>query len=159
MLDFKGSAGVTPEVNQRNSLHTGKKACKWGIHCGTTKMTDIVQKFLFKSGNEVSILIWIRPLLVELQWQVDPYQKWREKCFSALDFILFVYPAKLDEERDFTNPIHDILLFSSGTIWVNMPRPVSFSRNSGFHFIWEISRKTKFLFFKPGKKPSHYVDL
>ena len=28
------SAGVTPEVNRRNSLHSGDKACKWGIHPG-----------------------------------------------------------------------------------------------------------------------------
>ena len=28
------SAGVAPEVNLRNSLHTGGKACKRGIHPG-----------------------------------------------------------------------------------------------------------------------------
>ena len=28
------SAGVTPEVNLRNSLHAGDKARKWGIHSG-----------------------------------------------------------------------------------------------------------------------------
>ena len=30
----KMSAGVTPEMNLRNPLDTGDKACKWGIHPG-----------------------------------------------------------------------------------------------------------------------------
>ena len=34
MLATKRSAGVAPEVNLRNSLHTGDKARKRGIHCG-----------------------------------------------------------------------------------------------------------------------------
>ena len=177
MLGFKGSASAAREVNLGNPLHTGKKASTQGIHLGLetqgwhhrkskTGVPVVPQKdwcppkeFFEKSANVVSILILFPPVFVWLQWKVDPYQKWREKCFSALDFILFVYPAKLDEEGDFTNPLHDILLFSSGTIWVNMPGPVSFSRNSGFHFILEISRKTVFRFFKPGKKPSHYLDI
>ena len=32
MLAVKRSAGVTPEVNLRNTLHTDEKAHKWGIH-------------------------------------------------------------------------------------------------------------------------------
>ena len=34
MLTSIQSAGVAPEVNLRNSLHTGDKACKSGIHSG-----------------------------------------------------------------------------------------------------------------------------
>ena len=32
MLALKWSAGVAPEVKLRNPLHTGKEACKQGIH-------------------------------------------------------------------------------------------------------------------------------
>ena len=31
MLAIKRTAGITPEVNLRNSLHEGNKACKQGI--------------------------------------------------------------------------------------------------------------------------------
>ena len=34
VLATKRSAGVTPEVNLRNPLHSCNKACKLGIHCG-----------------------------------------------------------------------------------------------------------------------------
>ena len=34
MLAIQWSAGVTPEVNLRNLLHTGDETCKRGIHSG-----------------------------------------------------------------------------------------------------------------------------
>ena len=34
MMAAKKSAGVTPDMNLRNTLHTGNKACKQGIHPG-----------------------------------------------------------------------------------------------------------------------------
>ena len=34
MLAIKRSAGVAPEINLRNPLHVGYKACKQGIHPG-----------------------------------------------------------------------------------------------------------------------------
>ena len=34
MLTAKRSAGVAPEVNLRNQLETGNKACSHGIHPG-----------------------------------------------------------------------------------------------------------------------------
>ena len=34
MLAVKMSAGVTPEVDLRNPLQAGDKACKWGFHPG-----------------------------------------------------------------------------------------------------------------------------
>ena len=63
MLGTKRSAGVTPEVNLRNPLHTGDKACKRGNHpdfetqsrhhqksitgvsAAPQKRTDALQKF------------------------------------------------------------------------------------------------------------------
>ena len=34
VLAIKRSTGVTPEVNLRNQLHAGDKACKRGIYSG-----------------------------------------------------------------------------------------------------------------------------
>ena len=34
MLATKRSAGVTPEINLKNPLHTGNETHKWGIHPG-----------------------------------------------------------------------------------------------------------------------------
>ena len=34
MMATMSPAGVPPEMNLRNPLHTGEKACKWDIHPG-----------------------------------------------------------------------------------------------------------------------------
>ena len=52
-LAAKRSGGVTPEVNLRNSLHTGDKACKWGIHPGFETQGRHHQKS--KTG------VWVAP--------------------------------------------------------------------------------------------------
>ena len=51
MLTSIQSAGVAPEVNLRNSLHAGDKACKQGIHPGFEAQGRRCQK----SKTEVSV--------------------------------------------------------------------------------------------------------
>ena len=52
MLTAKWSAGFAPEVNPRNSLHTGKKAHKWGILPGSETHSRCHQKS--KTGISVA---------------------------------------------------------------------------------------------------------
>ena len=54
MLATKRSAGVTPEVNLRNPLHTGKKAHKWRIHPG------LLSWVLFPLLNQCKCRVWTR---------------------------------------------------------------------------------------------------
>ena len=42
-LGSKRSAGVAPEVNLRNPLHAGNKACKRGIHPSFEPRADITR--------------------------------------------------------------------------------------------------------------------
>ena len=101
MLTSIQSAGVAPEVNLRNSLHTGDKAHKWGIHpgfetqgrhcqkpqnrgiSGPTKRTYVLKKFLKKSlqldqswesmqANSHSLRSWLCALPIESQ-QANPW--------------------------------------------------------------------------------------
>ena len=44
MLAVKWSAGVAQEVNLRNPLHIGDKACKWGIQTGFETKGTCYQK-------------------------------------------------------------------------------------------------------------------
>ena len=43
MLATERLAGVTPEVNVRNSLHAGDKACKQGIRPGLKPRADVTK--------------------------------------------------------------------------------------------------------------------
>ena len=43
MLATERSAGVTQEVNLRNPLHAGEKACNPGIHPGFETRADITR--------------------------------------------------------------------------------------------------------------------
>ena len=51
-LAVKSSAGLAPEVNLRNSLHTGDKTCEPGIHPGFETQGRHHQKS--KSGVSVA---------------------------------------------------------------------------------------------------------
>ena len=44
VLVIKMSAGVTPEVDLRNPMHTDKEACKQGIHSGFETLNRRHQK-------------------------------------------------------------------------------------------------------------------
>ena len=76
MLTSIQSAGLAPEVNLRNSLHAGDKACKRGIHIGFETQGRCRQK----SKTRVSVAPW-KGLMSS-----NDIQKF---CFFAI-FVFFV---------------------------------------------------------------------
>ena len=71
MLAAKKSAGVAPEVNLRNPLHAGDKACKWGFHSGFETWGELHQKS--KTGISVA------PQKGRITFKI-PYKK--QSCLS-----------------------------------------------------------------------------